>query len=188
MLNRLLLPVSGQSVLFTPNSRSPGEYTIAPPDIVTEKLNMEFQFDARIGQFFTIIYGVLDIRTRIVEYVCAGHPPLIYLPHNKESVIINSSQFPIGVVASPQYKKESIQLHPGDRLILYTDGLIEALDLKDEPFTIERLAKQFQDMHSMPLIHAVAQAIAVVENWCLHTGIKDDLSILAIEADINYKQ
>ena len=188
MLNRLLLPVPGQSVLFTPNTQRPGEYTLASPDIVAEKLNKDFQFDTRISQFFTMIYGVLDISTRIVDYVCAGHPPLIYLPHNKESVIVDSSQFPIGVVSAPQYKKESIQLHPGDRLILYTDGLIEALDFKDEPFTIERLAKQFQDMQSVPLTQAVAQTIAVVENWCSHAGIKVDLSILAIEADINYKQ
>jgi sigma-B regulation protein RsbU (phosphoserine phosphatase) len=88
------------------------------------------------------------------------------------------------VVPEPQYKKESIQLHPGDRLILYTDGLIEAIDAKDEPFTIERLAKQLQGWRSVPLTQAVAQTVDMVANWCSHTGIKDDLSILALEIEL----
>ena len=181
MLNRLLLPVPGQSVLFTPNERRPGEYTITPPDIVAEKLNMQFQFDTRIGQFFTIVYGVLDIRTRIAEYVCAGHPPLLYLPHKREAVIVGSPQFPIGIVPEPGYKKESIELNPGDRLMLYSDGLIEALNAREQLFTIERLSKQFQDMQSAPLTEVVIQTVAAVESWCSHSGIKDDLSILALE-------
>jgi len=64
-LSRTLLPLPGQSVLYTTSPTEPSGRTITPPQIVAERLNRQFPFDDRTGQFFTMVYGVLDTETAI---------------------------------------------------------------------------------------------------------------------------
>ena len=104
-LSQMLLPLPGQSVLFTPVADKPDEYEIAPPAVVAQRLNKQFQIDSATGRFFTMIYAVLDTKTRVLDYVCAGHPLPVVAPARGKLKTNEGRQFPVGIVDKPSYSQ-----------------------------------------------------------------------------------
>lgn len=85
----------------------------------------------RPGMFVTCLYGVLDARRHVFRYVSAGHcPPARFGPSGAEWLPAGGK--PIGLFPTPLFRRSLVQrevkLAPGDGLVLYTDGLVEALD------------------------------------------------------------
>ena len=78
-------------------------------------------------QYLTLFYGVLHLSTRRLTYVTAGHPAPVLLSDRATCRNLAVGGFPIGMVMQPEYKERTIDLNPGDRLFVYTDGLLEAL-------------------------------------------------------------
>lgn len=181
-LSRTLLPIPGQSILYTPSSTDPSARFIAAPGIVAEKLNRQFPFDERTGQFFTMVYGILDIEAGVFEYVSAGHPPLIRLHLDGRLSELRREQFPVGIVPEAGFVTDTVQLMPGERLFLYTDGVTEASDEIGRQYETERLRRTVAAARAKSLDTALADLIASIECFCGAAGIKDDISILALEA------
>ena len=94
--------------------------------------------DARM--FISMLFGVLDTRTGIFTYTNAGQmPPLLCKNGEVRELPVHDIRFPIGMKASVNYKSHAIALEPGDGLLLYTDGLNEAMNTERELFGLERL-------------------------------------------------
>ena len=78
--------------------------------------------------FVTMVYGILDVRTRVFRYVNAGHmPPTVISASTGEAVAYTSADLPLAVKGAMGYTEHTIQLERGDTLVLYTDGLTDAL-------------------------------------------------------------
>ncbi len=124
-VSRMLSGTSRQSVLFDaaggPDQRNP-----ASPSRVAEKLNELFPFDPRTAQFFTLLYGLVDTSNRTFRYVSAGHLPPIRVPRQGEPTQLDSDGLPIGLFPDSAWMDRTVQLQEGDRVYLYTDGLVEA--------------------------------------------------------------
>ena len=102
--------------------------------LATEALAEEFGS----GKFVTAQLGALDTRSGAVELVNAGHPPPFVLRHGSIVPLDPAPSFPLGIgLGDPEIA--AFQLETGDRLVLYTDGLVEARDERNEPFGIARL-------------------------------------------------
>lgn len=181
-LSRMLLPIPGQSILYATSSTDPSERSISAPILVAERLNRQFPFDERTGQFFTMIYGVLDTRTGVFEYVSAGHPPLILLNANCQTRELCRKQLPIGILPEPGFVADRIQLQPGERLFFYTDGVTEACDGTDEQYETKRLCQTIAAAQARTLDATLESVIASVEAFCGAAAVRDDISLLAIEA------
>lgn len=179
-LSRLLSSLNDESILFDSDG-SGGGRRIATPSRVLERLNRQFPFEPETTQFFTIFYGVLDLRTLEVRYASAGHPPGIVVPQRGEARILDATGFPVGIVAEPSYLDRAVTLRPGDRLVLYTDGVTEAPDRTGEEFGSERLLGLLQATREQPLRGSLATALAAVEDWCGGDRFPDDVSMLAVE-------
>jgi len=91
--------------------------------------------------FVTAFIGMLDLKTGRFSYVNAGHnPPLIYRKkENHFSYMQVDRNFVLGGMEDMGYKGQEMTLFPGDRLLLYTDGVTEALNEQKELFGEERL-------------------------------------------------
>lgn len=187
-LNQMLLPLPGQSILFTPLPENPDEFAVAQPAIVAERLNNQFQLDKRTGRFFTMIYGVLDTKTRILDYVCAGHPAPVLLRASGKAADLPSEQFPVGIVEKPDYQKISIRLEPGDRMVFYTDGAIEALDSKDRCFGAKRMLREIRAGRKRTLNASLKSIAKAIERWCSGVAIQDDISLLAVDSRANRRK
>jgi phosphoserine phosphatase RsbU/P len=179
-LSRMLLPLPGQSVLYTTSPTDGSVRSRTAPGVVAERLNRQFPFDERTSQFFTMVYGVLDTETATFEYVSAGHPPLIVLDEKGHTRQLRREQFPIGIVPETGFASDTVQLQPGERLFLYTDGVTEACDDTGRQYETERLCRTITTAQDKTLDATLGDIVASIERFCGKTEIKDDISILAI--------
>ncbi len=152
----------------------------APPSSVLNFVNAHLTtlYTRLSGTFITVFYGVIDPNTRSLTYACAGHPP----PRVKrDGAITGLDQIggvPLGLIAEERYEDHCVELHPGDTLLFYTDGITEAFSPQGELFDVERLDAILAQTHdsAQALVDAV---VAAVER---HTGGAvplDDRTIVA---------
>jgi hypothetical protein len=89
------------------------------------------------------VYGILEISTKRFSWARAGHEPVIVAHDNAPTDIHKPDGFALGVIESPTFDEmlevETIELHSGDRLLIFTDGLTEAMNSRGEEFGMERI-------------------------------------------------
>ncbi len=90
------------------------------------------------SRFVTFFFGILD-PDGSCTYVNAGHNPPYILSPNGDMRELTVGGMVLGLFANAQYEAETIKLQPGDHLVLFTDGVIEALNVEDEEFGLDRL-------------------------------------------------
>lgn len=151
------------------------------PDKLAHYLNQRFTMDSMGGNFFTIAYGVLDMSTLIFRYVLAGHPGMVHLSQNTPPVVLDQPAIPIGLFEDSTYQLNQIQLQKGDRMVLYSDGVIEASNGESKPFGRENLKKTLTQTSNLPLQKSFQKVIQSVREWCKPLRPTDDLTILGIE-------
>jgi len=154
----------------------------SPAQIATQ-LNQRFPFDSERQQFFTFLYGILDTRDRTFQYTSAGHPPLLHVLAQGPAQISGATGFPVGVMGSPGYENHSLSLEPGDRIYLYSDGVIEAGEGRGRAWGIQGLADFIQAEHTQPLSDVLDGIVAEARARHGATVLPDDLSLLALELD-----
>jgi phosphoserine phosphatase RsbU/P len=180
-LSHMMSVTPESSFLFQPASDRPGSYTITPPSEVISGLNRHFVNRSAVTQFFTMIYGVLDVPAAGFRYVSAGHLSPIQYPLGGEPYIPEAGGIPVALLPSATYEEHEVRLSPGDRLYLCTDGIIEAENTSGEQFGLERLLDTLKEVRQLPLDDSVARVMARVDDWSGSAGLADDASLLAVE-------
>ena len=89
-------------------------------------VNLQAYASSLADRYATVFYGVLDMATRTLRYVNAGHTPPVVLRRNGSIDMLEAGGAPIGMFPDSSYEEGSVQLDPGDLVITYTDGVIEA--------------------------------------------------------------
>jgi phosphoserine phosphatase RsbU/P len=109
-----------------------------PTGELCERINRIVAANVGSGKFITFFYGVLDSARRF-SYTNAGHCEPILVRQNGECLRLNHGGVVLGVFPDWEYREEHVQLEPGDRLVLFTDGITEIADAAGEEFGEERL-------------------------------------------------
>lgn len=109
---------------------------------IVRRINMMLCRDTKPSEFVTLFYGVLDLRSRRLTYCNAGHPPPMVLRQGK-IIELGSDNMVLGVVAEEPYTQSFIDLQSGDILLMYTDGLADAMNFKQETFGRTRIVDAF---------------------------------------------
>ncbi len=182
-LSRWLSATPSDSCLFRRNEGDSGGYRIACPSEVGAFLNERFQLDARLAQYFTLIYGVLDVSARRFDYVAAGHPGPVHVPVNGTACAYSSTATPIGLLPGVEFQEASLALGPGDRFYLYTDGLTEAVNLRDEELGQTRFCRMLERSRDVTLEQSLHGAIQLMTDWQGSGASADDVSLLAAQID-----
>jgi phosphoserine phosphatase RsbU/P len=113
--------------------------------------------------------------------VAAGHPGPVHVPSGGAPAILEApTGLPIGILDS-DYGEASVQLKPGDRLYIYSDGVTEAMNEGRELFGQERLLELLDQSRSMPLDSSLSSLVRGIEGWGCRTCLKDDVSLVALE-------
>jgi len=154
---------------------------VTPPTTVVGELNKRFPMDSQGGLHFTILYGLLDLRTKLFRYACGGHPQPVHQPKGQASRFAPGDGLAVGWVDDVEFDEFTLQLESGDRLFLYSDGVPEAMDSDLEQLTNERMLQELDASRDQSLSDQVAHIRAVVDQWCKPKGPLDDVSILSIE-------
>jgi sigma-B regulation protein RsbU (phosphoserine phosphatase) len=162
-----------------------GNKLLEKPEKILASLNQKFTMDNMGDNFFTIAYCVLDLTTLELIYCLAGHPGMIYLPKGSNPTVLDKPAIPIGLFDDSVYSEEKLQLHDGDRLVLYSDGIIEAVDPEKQSFGKDNLKNSLHKSIDAKLPKSFKQVMKDVKDWCKPGRPADDLTILGIEINKN---
>jgi phosphoserine phosphatase RsbU/P len=130
------------------------------------------------SQFVTAAYVYLDAASSMLRYSAAGHPPMLLLREGK-IVDITENGLMLAAFSFATYATAVHPLRPGDRLILYTDGLLEAVNTSGEEFGPQRLHALIRDGAHLKAEAAADQIISSLKTWARSQN--DDLTILVCD-------
>jgi serine phosphatase RsbU (regulator of sigma subunit) len=127
----------------------------------------------------------LDLEKSIVNYAGAGHPPLLVWRKSsgKVSEVLENGIF-LGPFHNSTYSAVPLSLEGGDRIVLYTDGIVEARNSSGEEFGMDRLKGMVEDSHTLPagrLADAVLDGVARWSEKISGPNQQDDITLLAID-------
>ena len=180
-LSRMMNPAPSLSSLLVQPVEGEQKNRITPPSEVLRELNRRFPMEESGGRYFTIAYGILNAQTRQLRLSSAGHPSMIRLSHDQSLHSLPADGTPIGWFEENDCEESVIELNQGDRLFLYSDGVVEQANPDDEQFGEQRLQAELIDSQSNPLRQCVEALEEEVVRWSGDGHLDDDLSILAIE-------
>jgi sigma-B regulation protein RsbU (phosphoserine phosphatase) len=153
------------------------------PEQVLKATNRRIAQEARTDRFVTLFYGILDPATATLTCCNAGHCPALLLRGSEPEALceLEAQGMPLGMLAQARWEPRTIHLDPGDTLVIYTDGVIEARNAQREFFDEERL-------HSVVLAHAgqsaaeIQQAILDAVDEFVGVGERSDDVAVAVLA------
>ena len=176
-VSRNLSPMAGSdSIVLKSGQQDP----VSPVEVLTN-LNTLYPFLANNNRFFTLLYGILDLRDSRFRYACGGHPgPLIFSSDGQIQDRTENS-FPIGIVEEADFEQAEIKLNPGDRMYLYSDGFIEETNTNGELFDINQFQESLKNNNASTIDKSIEQAVDAIIAWHGDEHLSDDLSIIGIE-------
>lgn len=151
----------------------------AAPVALCEKLNQLVCNNVTEGNFITFFYGLLDNATRSLVYVNAGHNPPVLLHRDGKITRLDRGGMPLGLEAKRQYQQAAVKVDPGDRLVLFTDGLIECTNSKGEVFGQERLLALLSEHRQLDAAGLKKLVIGAVAGFC-QNKYSDDLTLVVM--------
>lgn len=149
-------------------------------DFVTE--------DMKKGMFVTIFYVILDSKNRIISYASAGHNPMIlYRAESDETFFLNPRGFPVGIslpddtLFRRSIDVEKIKLKKNDMLVIYTDGVTEAMNENREQYGEERLIRLIKKCGGLSTQGFIDRLNEDIKNFTGEEPQNDDITVVAIK-------
>jgi len=149
---------------------------------IIERINQELSKDNRSMMFATIFIGILNARTGELLYTNAAHNPPYRLSVDGELERLDSRHGVIvGPIKSSQYAEQKTVLANGDLLVLYTDGVTEAMNPSEEMFSEDRLVQLLSSAEFRPADEIIASIFSEVRQFASGAEQSDDITALAIQ-------
>jgi sigma-B regulation protein RsbU (phosphoserine phosphatase) len=130
------------------------------------------------NRFITFFMTVADPATGELVYTNAGHNPPLIVRKSGEVERLAGGGMILGILPQAQYKESSIQMNPGDVLVLYSDGVTEAADPGDDDFGEERLAALVAALREKPAAEIVLAVEAAVQEFTQGAPPADDITVV----------
>jgi len=151
------------------------------PRELCRRLNRILCEIAPVGKFISLFYAVLDSKDNRLTYCNAGHNPPILLRANGAACELNAAGAVLGQFPDWVYEQSDVQLRPGDRLTMFTDGLVEACNGDDEPFGEERLTGVARDNGTTDAEGLKTVLMRAASEHC-NGRFQDDASMIVLRA------
>lgn len=129
---------------------------------IMRRVNLMLCRDTKPGEFVTCCYGVLDCNTRRFTYTNAGHPPPLIL-RNQQIIELETQNMVLGVAEDEVFRQSIVDLLPGDFILLYTDGLADAMNFQSKTFGRDNIVAAFKHAGNIP--SATAETVAQHILW-----------------------
>ena len=152
------------------------------PEILLSNMNKILKGKSG-GEFVTACYGYIDIKRKILKTGNAGHSDLlIYRKKGEKIFSLNPEGAALCVFKDPEFKSEEFQLEKGDRIFLYTDGLFEVVNEKDEQFGEARLSQILRDKSELSAQEFGDFLLKTVIDWSRgKEHLEDDIALIVID-------
>jgi sigma-B regulation protein RsbU (phosphoserine phosphatase) len=150
------------------------------PDNVLNNLERAFPFE-RFDSFFSIVYLTVDYSNGSLYYSSAGHPPPILIGIDGSLRLLKCHGPVIGTGNAHSFLREEVPLRRGDKVIVYTDGILDYPNDRGEFFGKERLLGTLQNYADSPVQTLMEMVQKSLKDFADAASPEDDASIMAIE-------
>lgn len=149
--------------------------------VINNVLSMDFE---KNNQFMTLFIVRIDLIKNTFHYISAGHEiGLIYQPENETFLEFHSTGVPLGLMQDEVFEEKMCQLHKGEIILLYTDGIKEAMNAKQELYGLDRLRKILRDNIKLSSTDLKKKIIEDVENYCGGVPRQDDWTVVIVKVN-----
>ena len=154
----------------------------SPASIVT-RVNEELSADNPACMFVTLFVAIANVRTGELRFTNAGHNPPYILRQDGKLDCLDQRHGPIiGAVEGVAYREDQVQVGEQDTLLLFTDGVTEAMDTADQLYSEDRLEKVLKQSDNTPEKLTVA-VLAAIEQFATGAEQADDITMLAFRVE-----
>jgi sigma-B regulation protein RsbU (phosphoserine phosphatase) len=144
---------------------------------IVAQMNRQLYASTAPEKYATFFFGVYDDQSRVLTYTNAGHLQPLLL-RNGESKMLEVTGTVVGAFPMVRYEEESVEIHPTDLLIAYTDGITEPENAYGEEFGAERLVETaLKHQHCEPK-EIVAKIMEAVRHWSSAPELPDDMTVV----------
>jgi sigma-B regulation protein RsbU (phosphoserine phosphatase) len=189
-LGMVIADVSGKSVpaaLFMALSRTIVRANATHHEKGTDVLrdaNDMISADSRSGMFVTLFYGVLEEHSRNLVYANAGHPPPILLCSDSEEFTnLEVTGVALGMMGGLEYEERTINLSSGDIVVLYTDGVTEAINSDMEQYGLKRLRLVVHRSRHLSSQRILDNILEDILNFSGDQAQFDDITMIIVKAN-----
>jgi len=150
-----------------------------------KQVNYLLSQDNPKNMFVTVFYSILNISTGELEYSNGGHIiPCLLSANGALTYLEESTNIALGVIEDFEYKSNSIFLKPGHSLVLYTDGITEAIDKSCNEFSNDRLEQFLQQVSNSSSNDIIKGMIKEVNNFAAGVPQSDDITAMVIKNNL----
>jgi serine phosphatase RsbU (regulator of sigma subunit) len=135
---------------------------------------------SNVGRYATLFFGILE-RSGRLEFINAGHPSPLLLRNGRAESAFPASSFPVGLIPEAEFTSATIDLEAGDTLVLFSDGITEAMDPEETEFGATRLKEILSGHVNSPVEELQRIILAAVENFTRGARQADDLTLLLVK-------
>ncbi len=153
---------------------------VGAPGAVLTEVNDLLNEENEAAMFVTLLYAVFNPSNGLLNYANGGHnPPIIVHPDGTSTLLPATGGIALGVAPNFQYEESSVILDPGDTIVLYTDGVTEAMNAEGEEFSLDRLRDLFTNVPPRNPKETNAAIFEAVSAFAGDTPQSDDITCLA---------
>jgi sigma-B regulation protein RsbU (phosphoserine phosphatase) len=152
------------------------------PHISMAKVNYLLWESIERNQFVTAFYGVLDASNRTLAYTNAGHNPPLLMDADGTARFIERGGLPLGMFRNTRYYEYYQAIEPGQILVLYTDGVTEAMGQNGEEYGRERLEEAVRAHRDLSARDLITEIQKDVLRWTNGRGASDDMTFFIVKA------
>lgn len=148
------------------------------PAAVVTAVNRQLYACSPVDRYATLFYAVFDERTRTLHYINAGHNPAVVIRQSGAITWLESSAPPVGLFGETVYQAQAVQLYPGDHMLAYTDGIVEATNAAGEDWGVEGLLAAVKGCRTREPASVVEAVFAALDKFSGQNQT-DDATVIA---------
>ncbi|TRZ77044.1 MAG: response regulator [Deltaproteobacteria bacterium] len=148
---------------------------------VIELVNRHITRMHKTTQFVTVLYGILNLKTRELNYARAGHePPLVLTADARVERLSHSRGIALGLMENIVIDQRSVVLSPGTTLLMYTDGMLDCRNANGKPFGLERIKQTLSGLVDLNAQRVCDVLIETLKNYQDGAKQDDDVALVAV--------
>lgn len=136
-------------------------------------------------KFVTLFYGILNFEAHQLQFCNAGQDPPFLLSEGKEPVRLNTGGIVLSIMENFPYSEETIHMQPGDLLVVYSDGIPEAMNASKEQFGEEKLCALLKQHNKRPAAELINIIVTSVKEHAGSWPQSDDMTLLIVKRNLS---
>ena len=148
------------------------------------RANRRLKKDVKTGMFVALLYAVLSSRDQTLRLCSAGQTqPVLLSAKTAIAALVETKgdTFPLGILDDAEYEETQIKLEPGDKLVFYTDGIVEAMNGQEEMFGFDRLLDVVKNSKTMTAETLLEEIKNKVGEFAGSAPQHDDITIIVVQ-------